>query len=89
MQPAPQATGHVDNNMVLAVVALFLFWPTAIAAVANATKVDGLAAQGDQQGAAFAAFQARKFALVSIVLGVAFWAVFCGVTGCGPVAGSG
>jgi hypothetical protein len=92
MQPSPRATarvdpaGHVANNMVLAVVALFLFWPTAIGAIANATKVNGLAAQGDGEGAALAAFQARRFAMISFVLGAVFWTMFFGVTGCGPVA---
>ena len=86
-QPAPgrYAAAQVDNNMLLAVVALFMFWPTAVASLAYATKVNGLAAQGDVEGASFAAFQARKFALLSILLGIVFWSVFCGVTGCGPV----
>jgi uncharacterized membrane protein len=85
MHPAP---AHVENNMVMAVVSLFFFWPVAIPAVMNAVKVNGLAAQGDQPAAQAAADSARRFATIAIMVGVVFWTVFCGVTGCGPV-GSG
>jgi hypothetical protein len=85
MQPSQ---AHIDNNMVLSIVALFFFWPVAVPAVLNATRVNGLLAQGDALGAQAAADQARKFATIGIVLGLVFWSVFCGVTGCGAL-GSG
>jgi hypothetical protein len=84
MQPAP---ANVDNNMVLAVTSLFFFWPTGIPAVLSAVKVNGLAAQGDPSAARAASDTARRFATISIVAGMVFWAVFCGVTGCGPLRG--
>ena len=82
MQPSQ---AHIDNNMVLSIVALFFFWPVAVPAVLNATRVNGLLAQGDALGAQAAADQARKFATIGIVLGLVFWSVFCGVTGCGAL----
>jgi hypothetical protein len=85
MQPSQV---HIDNNMVLSIVALFFFWPVAIPAVLNAARVNGLLAQGDSVGAQAAADQARRFATIAMVLGLVFWTVFCGVTGCGPL-GSG
>jgi uncharacterized membrane protein len=88
MQPAPSAPAHIDNNMVLSVVALFFFWPVAIPAVMNAVKVNGLVAKGDHDAALDAALQARRFATAAVAIGLVFWTVFCGVTGCGPL-GSG
>jgi uncharacterized membrane protein len=85
MQPAPHGPGHVDNNMVLSIVALFFFWPIAIPAVAAAAKVNGLAARGDHAGAQAAADRARRFATVALALGLVFWSIFCGVTGCGEL----
>jgi uncharacterized membrane protein len=84
MQPTP---AHVENNMVLSVVSLFFFWPVAIPAVMNAVKVNGLAAQGDHEGARTAADTARRFATIAILAGLVFWGVFCAVTGCGPISG--
>jgi uncharacterized membrane protein len=89
MQPAPPVPTHVDNNMVLSVVALFLFWPIAIPAVMNAVKVNRLVAKGDQPGAQEAALRARKFATVAVAAGLVFWVAFCGVTGCGPLGSTG
>jgi uncharacterized membrane protein len=89
MQPAPPVPTHVDNNMVLSVVALFFFWPVAIPAVMNAVKVNGLLAKGDHVGAQDAALRARTFATVALVIGLVFWTVFCGVTGCGPLGRDG
>jgi hypothetical protein len=89
MQPVPPVPEHIDNNMVMSVVALFFFWPVAIPAVVNAVKVNGLLAKGDHLGAQDAAFRARRFATAALAIGVVFWAVFCGVTGCGPLGRNG
>ena len=31
---------QIDNNMTMSIVSIFLFWPTGIPAIINATKVD-------------------------------------------------
>jgi hypothetical protein len=85
MQPAPSAPAHIDNNLVLSVVAIFFFWPVAIPALMNAVKVNGLAAKGEFAAAEGAALQARRFATAALAIGLVFWTLFCGVTGCGPL----
>ena len=56
-----QATGGdkqwftVDNNMTMSIVSIFLFWPLAIPAIINASKVNPLLVQGDIAGAEAAA----------------------------------
>jgi hypothetical protein len=81
MQPGQSVPVDVANNMTLAVLALFFFWPTAIPALVNASKVNGLAAQGDHAAARAAADRARRFSQLSIALGLVCWAVICGLTG--------
>src|SRR5690349_9994276 len=49
-QPQP-----IDNNMTMSIVAIFLFWPLAIPAIINASKVNPALQVGDYAGAQNAA----------------------------------
>ena len=53
MQPgySGQPPQQIDNNMTMSIVSIFLFWPLAIPAIINASKVNGLVAAGDIAGA--------------------------------------
>ena len=42
-----QPPQQVDNNMTMSIVLIFLFWPLAIPAIINASKVAPLLQQGD------------------------------------------
>ena len=74
--PPPQ----IDNNMTMSIVSIFLFWPLAIPAIINASKVNQLAAQGDYAGAQNAAEQSRKWSKLALIIGLswyALWLVCC------------
>jgi hypothetical protein len=60
----------VPNNLVIAILSVFCCWPLAIVAIINAAKVNGLAAQGKYAEAEAAAANAKKFALIGIVVGL-------------------
>ncbi len=62
MQPGypPQQPQQIDNNMTMSIVAIFLFWPLAIPAIINASKVNPLIQQGDYAGAQAAAASPRS-----------------------------
>ena len=47
-QGQPQA---IDNNMTMSIVSIFLFWPLAIPAIINASKVNPALQAGDYAGA--------------------------------------
>jgi hypothetical protein len=65
-QPMAQgARPNIPNHLAWAIVSIFLFWPTAIAAVVNATRVDSLAVMGDINGAQLASAKALKFCKIS------------------------
>ena len=61
----------VPNNMVLAILSIFCCWPLAIVAIIKAASVNTLVAQGDYSAAEKASADAKKFAVIAIVL----WAV--------------
>ena len=56
-QGQPQA---IDNNMTMSIVSIFLFWPLAIPAIINATKVNPALQMGDYVGAQRAAAESKK-----------------------------
>jgi hypothetical protein len=66
----PPANVNIPNYLVLGIVSIFCCWPIAIAAIINATKVNGLVAAGDIAGATDASAKAKKFAIIAIALGV-------------------
>jgi hypothetical protein len=69
--PPPQ----IDNNMTLSIVSIFLFWPLAIPAIINASKVNALLQQGDYAGAQNAAAESKKWSKLAIIIGICLWVV--------------
>jgi hypothetical protein len=60
----------VDNNMTMSIVSIFLFWPLAIPAIINASKVNQLLAQGDVAGAQAAAAESKKWSKLALIIGL-------------------
>jgi Interferon-induced transmembrane protein len=74
----PGMTGPaVDNNMTMSIVSIFLFWPLAIPAIINASKVNQLVAVGDIAGAQAAAAESKKWSKLAIIIGIAAYALCC------------
>lgn len=63
----------VDNNMTMSIVSIFLFWPVAIAAIVNASKVNPLLQQGNYAAAQEAAAQSKKWSKLAIIIGLVFY----------------
>ncbi|MEV4757382.1 CD225/dispanin family protein [Micromonospora sp. NPDC049559] len=70
-QPPPQ----IDNNMTMSIVSIFLFWPLAIPAIINASKVNPLLQQGDWAGAQAAAAESKKWSKLALIIGLIGWAI--------------
>jgi hypothetical protein len=77
MQPGypPQGPPPINNNMTLSIVSIFLFWPLAIPAIINASKVNPLLQQGDYAGAQAAAAESKKWSKLAIIIGICLWVV--------------
>jgi hypothetical protein len=76
MQPGYQGQPpQVDNNMTMSIVSIFLFWPLAIPAIMNASKVNPLLQQGDYAGAQAAAAESKKWSKLALIIGLIGWAV--------------
>ena len=77
MQPGypSQPPQQIDNNMTMSIVAIFLFWPLAIPAIINASKVNPLLQQGDYAGAQAAAAESKKWSKWALIAGIAVWAI--------------
>ncbi|GIJ26126.1 hypothetical protein Vqi01_12880 [Micromonospora qiuiae] len=77
MQPGypSQPPQQVDNNMTMSIVSIFLFWPLAIPAIINASKVNPLLQQGDYAGAQAAAAESKKWSKWALIVGISLWAV--------------
>jgi hypothetical protein len=74
----------VDNNMTMSVIAIFLFWPLAIPALINASKVNTLLAQGDIAGAQAASAESKKWSKWALIVGIswfALWIIICCAAG--------
>src|SRR6266702_1849769 len=63
------------NHLARAIVAIFFFWPLAIAAIVKATQVDSMWSRGDYYGAQAASDSARKYANICFFISIA-WVVF-------------
>jgi interferon-induced transmembrane protein len=74
MQPGSSGQ-QVDNNMTMSIVSIFLFWPLAIPALINASKVNGLVAAGDIAGAQAAAAESKKWSKWALIVGIAWYGV--------------
>lgn len=70
--PGPQ---NIDNNMTMSIVSIFLFWPLAIPAIINASKVNPLLQQGDFAGAQHHADESKKWSKLALIIGIISWAV--------------
>ncbi|GII24168.1 CD225/dispanin family protein [Planosporangium mesophilum] len=88
MQPGyppqgPPQPPHIDNNMTMSIVSIFLFWPLAIPAIINASKVNTLLQQGDYAGAQNAAAESKKWSKLAIIIGIVWYALvlICCVAG--------
>ncbi|TCB97526.1 CD225/dispanin family protein [Micromonospora zingiberis] len=77
MQPEypSQPPQQIDNNMTMSIVAIFLFWPLAIPAIINASKVNPLLQQGDFAGAQAAATESKKWSKWALIVGIAWIAI--------------
>jgi hypothetical protein len=77
MQPGypPQPPQQIDNNMTMSIVSIFLFWPLAIPAIINASKVNPLLQQGDYAGAQAAAAESKKWSKLALIIGVIAWVI--------------
>lgn len=94
MQPGPGQPPQpsVDNNMTMSIVSIFLFWPLAIPAIINASKVNGLVAAGDLAGAQAAAAESKKWSKLAIIVGLVWIGVVlvcCVLGGLGTVFSAG
>ena len=68
-----QPPAQVDNNMTMSIVSIFLFWPLAIPAIINASKVAPLVQQGDIAGAHAAAAESKKWSKLALIAGLVVW----------------
>jgi hypothetical protein len=76
MQPGyPSQPPRIDNNMTMSIVSIFLFWPLAIPAIINASKVNPLLQQGDYAGAQAAAAESKKWSKLALIIGIVGWIV--------------
>jgi uncharacterized membrane protein len=76
MQPGyQQGQPQVENNMTMSIVSIFLFWPLAIPAIMNASKVNTLLQQGDIAGAQQAAAESKKWSKLALIIGLCLWAL--------------
>jgi hypothetical protein len=76
MQPGyPSQPPRIDNNMTMSIVSIFLFWPLAIPAIINASKVNPLLQQGDYAGAQAAAAESKKWSKLALIIGIIGWII--------------
>jgi hypothetical protein len=85
-----QQPQQIDNNMTMSIVAIFLFWPLAIPAIINASKVNPLLQQGDWAGAQAAAAESKKWSKLALIIGLVWYVVAllcCVLGGAGAIMG--
>jgi hypothetical protein len=71
--------GPPPGHLGWAITAIILFWPLAIPAFINYSRVESCFYRGDLAGAQRASDQVRKFGIIALVVGIAFvvlWLVF-------------
>src|SRR3954452_20104540 len=74
MQPGFQGQPpQVDNNMTMSIVSILLFWPLAIPAIINASKVNQALQVGDYAGAQAAAAESKKWSKLALIIGLCIW----------------
>lgn len=71
--PQPQAQPQsptTPNNLLIAILSAFIFFPLGALALVNAAKVNKLAAEGKTAEAEAASAGAKKYAYIAIITGV-------------------
>ena len=76
-QPGPA----VNNNMTASIISIFFFWPLAIPAIMNASKVNERLAVGDMAGAQAAAAESKKWSKIAFIVGGISYGLCCVVYG--------
>jgi hypothetical protein len=66
---------QIDNNMTMSIVAIFLFWPLAIPAIINASKVNPALQVGDYATAQQAAADSKKWSKLALIIGLVWYGV--------------
>jgi Interferon-induced transmembrane protein len=66
---------QIDNNMTMSIVSIFLFWPLAIPAIINASKVNPALQTGDYATAQQAAAESKKWSKLALIIGLSAWAL--------------
>ncbi|SCG34201.1 CD225/dispanin family protein [Micromonospora halophytica] len=85
--PNPAQPEPINNNMTMSIVAIFFFWPLAIPAIINASKVNPLLQQGDYAGAQAAAAESKKWSKWAIIIGCVWLAIILVCCLAGGLAG--
>lgn len=67
---APAQPQTVPNNLIIAILSAFVFFPIGALALVNAAKVNKLAVEGKLDEAQAASAGAKKFAYIAIITGV-------------------
>jgi hypothetical protein len=78
-QQPPQPPQPIDNNMAMSIVSIFLFWPLAIPAIINASKVNPALQIGDFATAQQARAESKKWSKLAIIIGACGYVLCCGV----------
>ncbi|OLB79834.1 MAG: hypothetical protein AUI14_09115 [Actinobacteria bacterium 13_2_20CM_2_71_6] len=64
---------QMENNMTMSIVSIFLFWPTAIPAIINASKVNPALQAGDYATAQQALADSKKWSKISLIVGLCWY----------------
>lgn len=76
-QPVQNNQMAPDNNLVWAILSTLLCcWPFGIPAIVNAAKVDKYWLAGHHEEAIYAANEAKRWAKISAIAAVVFWALY-------------
>jgi hypothetical protein len=80
------------NNMGMSIGMLFLFWPTAIPAIMNASKANAAYQAGDYAGGEAAYQESKKWSKISLIIGLCWYGLSvllcCGIFGLGMLGSS-
>lgn len=68
--PAQPQAQQTPNNLLIAILSAFIFFPLGALALVNAVKVNKLTAEGKADEAQAASTSAKKYAYIAIITGV-------------------
>jgi len=72
-----QPGAPVSNNMTASIISIFFFWPLAIPAIMNASKVNERLAVGDYNGAQTASEESKKWSKLAFIIGGVLYVLCC------------